>query len=89
VLAGRGIGPFAGGAGTGIGAAQPYIEAAAGGVHDVAGDPVMAATAPLGEIMMAHRLGVAREAARQIASLADHDASSGQAAARARAPRRG
>ena len=41
VLAGRGVGPFAGGAGTGFGAVEPDIEAAARRVHHVAGDPVI------------------------------------------------
>ena len=89
MLAGRGIGPFAGGAGADVGAVKPDIEAAARRVHDVAGDPVMAAAASVGEIVAAHGLGVAREAARQIGGLADHGASPDQAAARARAPRSG
>src|SRR5207244_4265957 len=88
VLAGGGVGPFAGGAGTGFGAVKPDIEAAARRIHDVAGDPVTAAAASVGEIVAAHRLGIAREAARQIAGLADHRASP-RHAARARAPSSG
>ena len=68
MLAGRGIGPFAGGAGTVIGAGEPHIEAAARGVPDVADDPVTARAASVGEVMAAHGLGIAREAARQIAA---------------------
>ena len=60
------IGPFSGRAGAGIGTGEPHIEAAARRVHDIAGDPVMAPAASVGEVMTAHGLGVAREAARQI-----------------------
>src|ERR1700730_1877435 len=80
------FGPFAGGAGAGIRTVQTDIEAAARRVHGTAGDPVAAGSAAFGKIMAAHRLRVAREAARQIASLADHDGSRDQAAARARVP---
>jgi hypothetical protein len=66
MLAGRGIGPFAGGAGTGVRAVEANIEAAAWRVRDIAGDPVAALAASVGEISAAHRLGITREAARQI-----------------------
>src|SRR5882724_1453541 len=89
MLAGGGVGPFAGGAVTIVGTLQPDIEAAARRVHGVAGDPVAARTPPVGEVMTAHRLGIAREAARQIGSSADHGASRNQAAARALARRSG
>jgi hypothetical protein len=46
MLARSGIGPFAGGAAAVIGTLQPDIEAAAGGVLDIANDPVTARTAP-------------------------------------------
>ena len=69
MLAGGGIGPFAGGAGAELGAVEPDIEAAARRVHHVAGDPVMAAAASFGEVVAAHRLGIARKAACQIAGL--------------------
>jgi hypothetical protein len=42
MLAGRRIGPFAGGAGTGVRAVEPDIEAAARMVARVADDPVAA-----------------------------------------------
>jgi len=89
MLAGGGVGPFAGSARTVISTPQTYIEAAARRVHRVAGDPVAARPAPVGEIMAAHGLGIAREAARQIGSGADHGASRDQAAARAWARRSG
>ena len=80
VLAGRGIAPFAGGAGTAVGTAEADIKAAPRRVVDVAGDPVTAAAASVRQIMAAHRLGLAREAARQIASRADHGSCPDQAA---------
>src|SRR5271169_4104158 len=61
----------------GFGTLEPDIEAAARRVHHVARDPVAAAALAVGEIVAAHRFGVAREAARQIAGLADHGASRG------------
>ena len=83
MLAGGGIGPFAGGAGTVIGTLQPDIEAAARRVLDIADDPVAARAASFGEVVTAHGLGIAREAARQIGGCADHGSSRDQAAARA------
>ena len=74
VLAGRGIGPFAGGARTIIGAVQPDIKTAARRVLDIADDPVAARTTSVGEIVAAHGLGIARETARQIGGelITDH-----------------
>src|SRR3984893_2726424 len=83
MLAGGGIGPFAGGAGAVIAALQADIKAAARRVHRVAGDPVAARAGAVREVMAAHGLGIAREAARQIGGGADHGASRDQAAARA------
>jgi hypothetical protein len=80
VLASGSIGPFTGGAGTVIGTLQTDIKAAAGGVLNIADDPVTAQTVPPREVMTAHGLGIAREAAREIGS-ADHSASPDQAAA--------
>ena len=48
-----------------------------------------AAAASFGEVVAAHGLGIAREAARQIGGGADHGASRGQAAARTLARRSG
>jgi hypothetical protein len=89
MLAGGGVSPFAGGAGTVTGPLQTDIEAAARRVHRVAGDPVTARAAAFGEVMAAHGLGIAREAARQIGGGADHGASRDQAAARALTRRSG
>ena len=66
MLAGRGVGPFAGRTRAGIGSGKPHIEAAARRVHDIADNPVMALAMPVREVMTAHGLRVAREAARQI-----------------------
>ena len=81
MLAACGIAEFAGRTRTVIGAGEPHIEAAARGVADVAGEPVAARPAPVREVMTAHRLGVAREAARQLGS-ARHRTCPDQAAAR-------
>src|SRR5271169_80460 len=89
MLGGRGVGPFAGRTSAGIGSGKPHIEAAARRVHDIADDPVTAAAMSVREVMTAHGLRVAREAARQIASLADHGACPAYAAARALARRSG
>ena len=70
------FGPFAGGAGTVVGSVQADIEAAARRVLDVADDPVAARTASVGEVMAAHGLGIAREAARQLGACDDMAASS-------------
>src|SRR4051794_40132477 len=80
MLASRGIAPFASGTGTTVGTGEAHIKAAPRRVVDIAGDPVTAALASVREIMTAHRLGLAREAARQIAGLADHSACPDQAA---------
>src|SRR5437868_3905682 len=80
VLAGCGIAPFAGGAGAALGTAEAHIETAPRRVIDIAGDPVTAALASVREIMAAYRLGLAREAARQIAYLAGHGSCPDQAA---------
>ena len=66
MFAGRRIGPFAGRTRSVIGSLQSHIEAAARRVHDVADQPVTARTASIGEVVTAHGLGIAREAAREI-----------------------
>jgi hypothetical protein len=66
MLAGRSVGPFAGRTRAGIGSAKPHVEAAARRVHDIADDPVMPLAMSVGEVMTAHGLGGAREAAREI-----------------------
>ena len=88
MLAGCGIRPMPGCAGTVIWTLQPDIEALSRRVLNIADDPVAARAVSFGKIVAAHGLGIAREAARQIGG-ADHGASRGQAAARALARRRG
>jgi len=81
MIAGRGIGPFAGRARARVRTGKPHIEAAARGVHDIAGGPIMPLAMPVREVMTAHGLRGAREAARQLGG-ADHGTSPDQAAAR-------
>ena len=47
---------------------QPHEQAAAGGVGDIADQPVAAFAAAVGQIIAAHRLGIAREPVRQVSS---------------------
>ncbi len=74
MLAGGGVGPFAGGAGTGLRSRETDIEAAAGGVPNIAHQPVAAVAAAVGKIVAADAFGIAREAPRQIGGPAGHDA---------------
>jgi hypothetical protein len=66
MIAGRGIGPFAGCALAVVGGAQADIEAAAGIVVDVADQPIASFAPAIGEIVTAHRLGLSRETACQL-----------------------
>ncbi len=66
VLAGRRVGPLAGGARAGAGAMQADVEAAPRRVADVAGEPVAALAASVGQVVAADRLGVLGKAARQV-----------------------
>jgi hypothetical protein len=72
MLAGGGVGPFAGRALAAVGAAQPDIETAAGRVVGVADQPVAAFALAAGEIVAAHRLCLAREAARELGGALGH-----------------
>ena len=76
MLAGRGVGPFAGGAAAGFRPLEPHEHRAARRVADVADQPVSALAPSVGEIVAAHRLGLARETARQFGSVAGHHAAS-------------
>ena len=67
-----GIGPMPGGAGTGFRSAEPDEHRPAGRVANVAHRPVAALAPPVGQVMVADRLGIAREAARQLGSVAGH-----------------
>src|SRR5690348_4488971 len=80
VLGGRGIAPATGCTGTAVGTGEADIKAASRRVVDIAGDPVAAAAASVRQIMAAHRLGLAREAARQLAGRAVHRSCPDQAA---------
>src|SRR5581483_10136261 len=76
VLARGGVGPFAGGAATGFRALEPDEHRAARCVADVTDQPVAAFAPSIGEIMTAHRLGLARETVRQCGNIARHHAAS-------------
>src|SRR3546814_9637820 len=73
VLAGGGVDPFAGGAGTGLRPRETDIEAAAGRVPDIAHQPVAAVAAAVGKVVVASAFGIARETPRQIGGLIGHD----------------
>src|SRR5215472_15521164 len=47
-----------------------------GGIANVAYGPVAALAPPVGQVMAAHRLGIAREPARQFGSVTGHHAAS-------------
>ena len=70
MFAGRGVGPFAGGALAGFRSLEPHEQGAAGRVADIADQPVAALAAAVGEIVAAHRLGIARETVRQFGGVA-------------------
>ncbi len=78
MFAGRRVGPFAGSTLAGFWSVQPYEEGAPWCIADIADQPVAAFSPAVGEIMAAHRLGIARETVRQIGGLMVH----GYAAAR-------
>ena len=65
MLAGGGIGPLARGALAAVRSSEPDEEAAAGRVGHVADQPVAALAAAVREIVPAHGLGIAGEAAMQ------------------------
>ena len=69
----RGVGPLTGRALAGVGTAKAHIEAAPGRVVDVAGEPVAALAAAVGQVVAAHRLGVLGETARQVGHRVRHD----------------
>ena len=71
MLAGGGIGPFAGGA-LRCRTAQADEQAAARRVGDIADQPVAALAMAVGEIVAAHRLGIARETVGQFGGVRRH-----------------
>ena len=78
MLAGRRVRPFASGTLAGLRSSQPDEEGAPWRVADIANQPVAALPPAVGEVVAAHRLGIARETVRQIGGLMAH----GYAAAR-------
>ena len=72
VLAGCRVSPFAGRAAARIDAFQAHEHRAAGRVPDVADLPIIADATSVGEIVTAHRLGLAREAMCQLSRIARH-----------------
>ena len=76
VLARGGVGPFAGGAATGFRPLEPDEHGAPRCIAHVADEPIAALAPSIGEIMAAHRLGLARETVRQLGSVARHHAAS-------------
>src|SRR5712671_7927266 len=73
MLAGGGVGPFAGSALAMVRSAQADEQAATPGVGDIADQPVAALAMTVGEIVAAHRLGIAREEAGQVGGGRRHD----------------
>ena len=78
MLAGRCVRPFSGSTLARFGSSQPDEEGAPWRVADIANQPVAALPPAVGEVVAAHRLGIARETVRQIGGLMAH----GYAAAR-------
>ena len=70
-----------GSAGTGFRSAEPDEHRPAGRIANVAHRPVAALAPPVGQVMAAHRLGIAGEAARQFGSVAGHHETSRNALA--------
>ena len=61
-----------GGARTGFRPTEPDEHRPAGRIANVAHRPVATLPAPVGQVMAAHRLGIAGEATRQFGSAAGH-----------------
>ena len=74
MLAGGGVGPFAGCSFAVQRPEQADIEAASRRVRDIADNPVAALAVTIGEIMTAHSLGAARETVSELSGLGGHDA---------------
>ena len=83
MIAGRRVGPFAGRALAGFRSFQPDEQGAAGRIPHVADQPVAALAAAVGEIMAAHRLGIARETVRQFGGIERHRHAAARSATRA------
>src|SRR5262249_53994314 len=74
MLAGGGVGPFAGRSFRRF--PQPHEHRSARRVAHVAHQPVAALAPAIGEIVTAYRLGLSREAVRQLGGVARHHAAS-------------
>ena len=83
MIAGRRVGPFAGRTPAGFRSFQPDEQRAAGRIPHVADQPVTALAATVGEIMTAHRLGIARETVRQVGGIERHRYAAARSAIRA------
>ena len=77
------FGPFAGRTLTGFRSFQPDEQGAAWCIPHVADQPVAALAAAVGEIMAAHRLGIAREPVRQVGGIERHRYAAARSATRA------
>src|SRR5882724_3853129 len=71
-----GISPFAGGALAAVGSFESNEQAASWRIRDVTDQPITAFAATVGEIVAAHRFGIARETVRQFGGLGRHGQSS-------------
>ena len=83
VIAGRSVSPFAGRTLAGFRPFQPDEQGAAGCIPHVADKPVAALAAAVGEIVAAHRLGIARETVRQVGGIERHRYAAARPATRA------
>ena len=74
MLAGRSIGPFAGGPFRRL--LKTHKHRATRCIVDITDQPVPSLSPAVGEIVSAHRFGLAREPMRQLGSVAGHHAAS-------------
>ena len=74
MLAGRGVGPLAGGPLRRI--LEPHEHRAARGIVDITNQPIPPLALAIGKVVAAHRLGLAREAICQFGGIAGHHAAS-------------
>ena len=83
MLAGRRVGPFSGCTLAGFRSFQPDEQGAAGRIPHIADQPVSALATAVGEIVAAHRLGIARETVRQFGGIERHRYAAARSATRA------
>lgn len=70
MLAGRGIGPFAGGTLARFWSGKAHEQATSGRAFDIAGEPVAALSTALGQIMAADAFGIASKPPRKVGCIA-------------------